>query len=68
MGSSITSVNSFNPATLLSALLSPTSSAASSTTTTNGVSAQQELSAMQQSGDYLVQARKGYYAIAAKGV
>jgi hypothetical protein len=51
MGSSITGVNSFNPSALLSSLLSPTSSTASSTTTTNGVSAQQELSAMQQSGD-----------------
>jgi hypothetical protein len=50
MGATVNGLGSFDPSTLLDSLTGPAASAPS-TGLTNGVTAQQEFSAMQQSGD-----------------
>lgn len=50
MGSSVNGLGSFDPLTFLNSLTAPASSA-NSAASTNGVSAQQEFSAMQKHGD-----------------
>ena len=51
MSSAVNGLGSFDPSSLISSLTAPASSAATSTSPTGGVSAQQELTALQKNGD-----------------